>query len=340
MKISAWRLRAQLICVKDPESQQPASPLWLESVNTQQTDSLDALTQILPGGAYTTLRTFDGSRVLHLEDHFKRLESTAAMVDKPVELHRDRLRQAMMVALCLAYSLYPQIDNEAQQPETLPRESQDQSPILVTPELIKELRSQSDWAYGDFRLRLTLDLQDKTGDLYLAFQPLKIPPQEAYQNGVAVMTYPMQRWLPKAKLTRFIQRSGGVRQAMLPGIHETIMVDESGDVLEGLSSNFFAIMDGEIWTAEEGVLSGITRSLVLDGVKKLKIPLHLNPINLADLPKIQEAFITSSSRAVLPIAKMDEMRFPAAPGQITQKLMQEYSTSVAASLEELYSLTF
>ena len=42
------------------------------------------------------------------------------------------------------------------------------------------------------------------------------------------------------------------------------MVAEDGTILEGLSSNFFAIRDGALYTEEDRVLPGLTRSLVLE----------------------------------------------------------------------------
>ena len=226
MSLLVWRLPAKAICTPLPHLAPDDPQPVLEQVDPGELDSLDALTQILPGGAYTTLRTFHGKQVLHLEDHFQRLERTAAMVEKSLYLHRSRARQAIQAALRLAQQWhYPPDGGE-------PSGEQ------------------------DFRIRITLDLQDQPGDFYLALQPLTTPAHEAYQQGVSVVTFRMQRRLPKAKLTRFIERSGELRRAMPPGVNETMMLDEQGHFLEGLSSNFFAVLDGEIWTAEEGCYRG------------------------------------------------------------------------------------
>ncbi len=40
-------------------------------------------------------------------------------------------------------------------------------------------------------------------------------------------------------------------------------MEPSGSLLEGLTSNFFALQQGVLLTAEEGVLSGTVRELVL-----------------------------------------------------------------------------
>ena len=99
-----------------------------------------------------------------------------------------------------------------------------------------------------------------------------------------------------------------------PGVSEVLMVrqrldDESNkmrlEVLEGLSSNFFAIYkDGSLRTATEGVLNGYVRHLVLGCASKVGLQVDPRPIFLSDAPEWSEAFITSSSRLIYPISKV------------------------------------
>ena len=79
------------------------------------------------------------------------------------------------------------------------------------------------------------------------------------------------------------------------------MLDNHDRFLEGLSSNFFAILGGVLWTAEQGVLSGITRAVVIECANQVGLPLRLEPPPREDLTSFDEVFITSSSRGVLPV---------------------------------------
>lgn len=300
--LTAYRIKSATSVVPALEALSPTPDLEMLAVGSAS--SLDELTRSLPGGAYTTLRTFHGRQALHLESHFQRLEETGAMVGLHFHLNRQILRHSLRQALQSAQEL------QASQ----------------TADNVQE---------NDYRLRLTLDLESQPGDLYLALQPLEAPPAAAYQSGVSAVTCQMQRLLPKAKLTRFIERSSPLRQALPAGVNEAIMFDQDGNLLEGLTSNFFCVIAGEIWTAEQGVLSGITRQLVLEAVQRLGIPLHLDPARLSDLARMQEAFITSSSRGVLPLKQIDERRLPAAPGSLTEVLMQDYVRSLEILLEEI-----
>ncbi len=261
--------------------------------------TLDALSARLPGGAYTTFRTFEGRKALLLNDHLERLGQTASLAGKPVALDTARLRSALRQVV------------------------------------------QHTSAGQNLRLRLTLDLEVAPGTVYISAEALHTPPPEAYCQGVQATTVTMQRQLPKAKLTRFIARSGPVRQSLPPEVNEAIMADEQGCLLEGLSSNFFAWQAGELWTAEEGVLSGITRSLALECAAALRLPVRLQPARREQIPTFEEAFITSSSRAVLPLRQIDEtivgaaQRPDGAPGPLTRRLMAAYQSRLDALIEPI-----
>lgn len=191
-------------------------------------------------------------------------------------------------------------------------------------------------AADEVRARISLDLTQEVGALYVMVEALHVPPAEAYQNGVQVVTYRMRRSNPKAKLTSFIEIAESVRKQLPPGINEAVMISEEGIALEGLSSNFFAVTGGEIWTAEQGVLSGITRSMVLDAARSLNIPLRLEGIPAERLSSIDEAFITSASRAVLPVTDIDGQPVGSGrPGPLTMRLAQRYQETIEQSLEDL-----
>ncbi len=218
-------------CVTWRISPLPASTLqaWLENPVAA---SLDEISGELPQGAYTTFRTFDRVKALHLDDHLDRLDESARLVGFESSLDRVRIRDGIRQAI-------------------------------------------STFQPGDARIRLTLDLEKEPGTVYISLEPLNVPAEEQYRQGVSIVTRRMQRNNPRAKLTGFIGPAIGLRRALPPGVVEVVMIDENGRFLEGLSSNFFAVKGGILWTADQGVLPGITRSLVLEGVQALKFPLRL-----------------------------------------------------------------
>ncbi|MHB0987770.1 MAG: aminotransferase class IV [Bellilinea sp.] len=255
--------------------------------------TLDQASNLLPAGAYTTFRTYQKYSALHLNDHLRRLETSAGLAGHPIRLDTDQLRRNLRVAL----TQYP--GSEA-------------------------------------RVRLTIPFGLDAETIYIHVDALSVPTAVQYANGVKTLTAQMQRNNPSAKLSNFIQSSREARRRLPEGFEEIFMVDERGNILEGLTSNFYAVMGGEIWTAGQGMLSGITRQIVLLLAEDAGCPVHLEAPELSNLFCFAEAFITSTSRAVLPVTEIDyEPVGDGKPGPITRKLMQMYDKKVMAEIEPI-----
>ncbi len=265
---------------------------------------LDAVSASLPGGAYTTIRTYQGDRLIRVLDQVQRLEQSARLAGKPAQLDEARLRLALRSAMAQTRRQFGIGSAAAGQ--------------------------------ADLRLRLTLDLESRPGDLYIAIEPLEAPPPAAYRDGVSIITCALERLLPQAKLTRFIARSRPLRQSMPPGVNEAVMVNAQGFLLEGLTSNFFGVVHDEIRTAQEAVLAGITRGLALDAARRLGSPVRFQPVHSSELTLLQEAFITSSSRGVLPVSRIDALQIGSGkPGPLTRRLQQVYDEIILEQLEQI-----
>ncbi len=191
-------------------------------------------------------------------------------------------------------------------------------------------------AYNEAKFRIAIDLTKEVGNIYLSIEELQLLPETSYQQGVAVVCRTLHRNNPRAKVTEFIRSTTAIRQQIGENINESIMVNEKGSLLEGLSSNFFGVFNGEVWTANEGVLPGITRSLVMDEIRRSGMILMLQNISLDRIERLDEAFITSTTRAVLPVTKIDGRPVgDGQPGQITKKIMKLYEFRVENEIEEI-----
>jgi branched-subunit amino acid aminotransferase/4-amino-4-deoxychorismate lyase len=155
-------------------------------------------------------------------------------------------------------------------------------------------------------------------------EPLEPLPESFYRDGVWCVTLPLRRDHPDAKDTRFIATASAAYQTLPPGAHEGLMVADDGSILEGLSSNFFAVLDGVLHTEDERALHGITRSIVLELCQDL-VPVSLTPIRTADLPRVKECFLTSVSREILPVSRVDDVVIGGgAPGPITTAVTDRF----------------
>ncbi|MGD8622845.1 MAG: aminotransferase class IV, partial [Anaerolineales bacterium] len=103
----------------------------------------------------------------------------------------------------------------------------------------------------------------------------------------------------------------------------------------GFSSNFYAVHKGKLRTAKGNVLSGIARKILLTVAPEV-IKVSFQPIRIEDVPSLDEAMLTSSSRGIVPIVRIDEHFIGTGkPGPITQELWRCYQRWVEDHLEKI-----
>ncbi len=177
--------------------------------------------------------------------------------------------------------------------------------------------------YPETRFRITIPHANPQ-HAYFALEPLQLVPEAYRTGGVSVQAFPTRRANPGAKSTAWMAERDGLKAQMQPGMYEGILTGEDGELLEGFGSNFYAVRDGALYTAGNGVLSGISRRIVLE-VAPAILPVLLQPVRLGDIEHLQEAFMTSSSRGVIPIVTIDDRTVgEGMPGPLTRQIAAAY----------------
>jgi branched-chain amino acid aminotransferase len=187
--------------------------------------------------------------------------------------------------------------------------------------------------HGDARVRLMMSLD---GRVFMALEPLKIIPSEVYARGVKVITSEVERQSPRLKSTAFISASEGLRaQIAGSGTFEALLV-RNGFILEGMTSNFFYIKDGVLGTARRDILLGVTRRTVLRVARGSGLSIVYRSMKQEQVPALTEAFLTSSSRGIVPIVQINNMTVgKGIPGPITKELMDGYTSYVMRHTEKI-----
>jgi branched-chain amino acid aminotransferase len=185
------------------------------------------------------------------------------------------------------------------------------------------------------RVRLILDTSVESGMMYILLQPMPSLPPEIYAHGVHVEISKSSREKPALKQTAFISESAFDRTRLGGEVFEVLLTSK-GRILEGMTSNFFYVREGALCTAGRGVLIGVTRQTVLTLAKQQGIRVCVKAIGLSELPFIEEAFITSSSRGIVPVVQIGEQ--PVADGQVgamTRQLMEVYNQQILSVAEDI-----
>jgi branched-chain amino acid aminotransferase len=153
---------------------------------------------------------------------------------------------------------------------------------------------------GESRVRLILT-KDK-GQLFVGIQPFEPLAKSIYVHGVRVITTKTSRHDPRIKDTGFISSSAEQRKLLGKDVFE-ILLTKNERILEGMTSNFYAIKGRTIITASRGVLLGVTRKVLLRIARGQGMSIEYRAPRANE--KFDEAFLTSSSRGVVPIVSID-----------------------------------
>ena len=201
---------------------------------------------------------------------------------------------------------------------------------------------------GEARVRL---METKQGQIYISIEPLQLLPREVYEKGVRVETTSIQRNDPRVKSTVFISASDGERKHIAQaGIFEALLV-KNGKILEGMTSNFFYVpgirtprskaesmsaQRGMIYTAQHDILLGVTRTMVIRAAQGRGVEVRYRALELSQLSALKEAFITSSSRGIVPVVQIDDVKVgQGRVGRLTKELIRAYEDYVVKHAEKI-----
>jgi len=185
----------------------------------------------------------------------------------------------------------------------------------------------------EVRVRLILT---KDKELYIAIEPLHPLPIEVYEAGIHTITMEIRRRNPRIKSTKFIGESSDERRFLArTGAFEALMI-KNGRILEGMTSNFFYVLSGILCTSARDVLPGVTRRTVVRVARNMGIKVRYGQLKLEQLSVIREAFLTSSSRGVVPIIQIDSTAVAdGISGPMTQRLIRAYDAYVKTHSEKI-----
>ncbi len=158
--------------------------------------------------------------------------------------------------------------------------------------------------------------------IFISVQELKESTEEQLR-GVKVILQEDVRWLRcDIKSTSLLPVVLASQKATEENAAEAILVKD-GLITEGTHTNFFAVKNETVFTAPNSrlILEGITRKVVLEFCEKFKIDYREEFINKEDLKSYDEFFITSTTKEITPVIKIDYWSVnEEQPGKITKSL--------------------
>jgi len=243
-------------------------------------------------GVFDLLRTY-GTTPFRLRDHIKRLESSAKQIELELPWSTEELEDVVL-------QTYKR--NEISDASIRIIVTGGPSDNLMTP-------------------------QGKPS-LIVMVNPITPYPAHYFTEGRKATSTLVERTMPTVKSLNYIGAIMAMNEAGKVDAVEAIYLDNHDRLTEGTRSNLFVVRDNLLITPREGVLKGITRQVVLE-VAAAQFEVVEGPIHYHDLGSLDEAFMTSTTKEVLPIIQIDEHPIGAGkPGLVTRRISELFSVYV------------
>jgi len=254
-------------------------------------------------GIYETLRTYNGEPFL-FDRHMRRLRRSAGMLQLPLTLSDQQIGGRFEETMRAA-GLGPAGGGEAY------------IRLLVTR------------GVGD----LTYDPAATPEPSFVVIVKPHVDVEEAvYERGVKVALVSIIRNHPDTvnpliKSNNLLNCALAMQEAVRRGAFEGLMRNYRGELAEFSTANLFVVKNGAVLTPplEAGLLPGITREFLFEVGAEAGIPVREQPLGDPDLFGADEAFLTSTTREIVPIVTVDDRTIASGrPGPVTQALLQRF----------------
>jgi branched-chain amino acid aminotransferase len=175
--------------------------------------------------------------------------------------------------------------------------------------------------------------------LVIIVKPLDEPPARVETEGIRISLVRILRNHPGSvdpiiKSNNLLNNAMAMQEANRHASEEALMCNYRGELSECSQSNFFLVRDGIVLTpgSEAGLLEGITRAFLFELGREEGLDVREATLLPADLDRADEAFITSTTRELSPVVRIDERTIGSGkPGPITLRLLKAYRRRASES---------
>ncbi|MFA6955737.1 MAG: aminotransferase class IV [Thermoanaerobaculia bacterium] len=197
--------------------------------------------------------------------------------------------------------------------------------------LLRELLARSSFDEGLVYLQVTRGVAPRNHAWGAQIEPTALaysraftfPSEEKSRDGIALLSMPDNRWARcDLKTTNLLANVLAKNRATRDGAGEVLYVGRD-EVTECSSSSFFAVVNGELVTREDGaaILPGTVRDAVVEFAREAGLTVHRRPVLVSELDSADELFITSTSQGVMPVSSIDGGR-ARVRGPVTARMQQ------------------
>ena len=164
------------------------------------------------------------------------------------------------------------------------------------------------------------------------------PADNVQTKGIRLATVPQVRGLPMSQDAKFNSHSKlncviACLQAEQAGADEGLMLDPHGFVNTTNACNFFIVKKGEVWTSTgDYCMNGVTRQKVIDLCRANNIPVFEKNYSLYEAYSADEAFLTGTFGAQVPVAEIDGKKIGDNDRPVMNRIRMLYKDLIAENI--------
>jgi branched-chain amino acid aminotransferase len=248
-------------------------------------------------GLFETMRSYHG-QAFRIDDHLERLYRSSRELKIPLKFERKDLKEAVGK--------------------------------LLKKNKLSEAYLRLTLTRGFHRGSLSFDTGSQP-TLIITARKLDPYPPSYYQKGIRVIIAGIRQNpfspLSNHKSLSYLAYLMAREEARGRKASEAILLNTTGEITEGATSNIFLIINGEVFTPPEKapLLPGITRKVVIEILPRLNLSCRICSIPEQKLKEAEEVFITNSLMEVMPVTSVDDRKVgDGTPGPITNSIARAY----------------
>ncbi len=198
--------------------------------------------------------------------------------------------------------------------------------------IITSLQSRNQFDTSTFKLLLLGEGPDGSPIYHPHFSVINLPVDLSTRpEGINVITFPYVREHASIKSLNYFTSFSLQKKKTEFQAGEVVFCDDHS-VSEASRSNIFMIVNGKVVTPARNILHGITRKHVLKSIEG-RFPYEIRDIQMSELRKAEEVFLTSTTKEVMPVLKIDGHPVGnGVPGPLTAVIQREFQDYIAQYL--------
>ncbi|HMD61730.1 MAG TPA: aminotransferase class IV, partial [Opitutaceae bacterium] len=164
-------------------------------------------------------------------------------------------------------------------------------------------------------------------------------PDDKLRSGLRLSTAtslrrnPAQSLDPAWKTGNYLNNLLCLREARARGADDVVILNLAGEVAEAAVSNIAFVRGGAFITPplSAGILGGVTRGLILGGIAaSAGIAASEETVRPEDLRSMDECFLLSTTKDVVPVREIDDIAFNTGPESVASRIKAAFARAARA----------